>query len=133
MRKLFALVILLTAGSAIATVKVPAISAGWNCSNVDLEVSCNATECKVSKGHTPMDVHVNASEISVCAYSGCWVGAPSTVTQSGPFQTFTGLSLPFSTNPDSLANVSVTINGVSRVAMILVGGEFTNPALCTAQ
>ena len=74
---------------------------------------------------------VSALEMSICAYSGCWEGTPAATLTSGSFLTFTGVALPFSTNPDSFANVSVTINSKSEVGMILVEGMFASPALCT--
>ena len=131
MKKLFTLLVLLTAGTIAYSATAPVEPSGWNCRNTDLEVSCSGAKCEVAEHHTPMDVHVSASKISICAYSGCWEGIPSATTTSGPFTTFTGVALPFSTAPDNLANVSVTVNNASKVAMILVEGMFASPALCT--
>ena len=133
MKHLPTILLLLTTVSAVSFAKMPAPAPGWNCKNADLEVSCNDEKCKVSDDHTPMDVHVSQSEMSICAYTGCWTGTPSAVVRSGGFETFTGLSLPFSTNPDSPANISVTVNRTTRVAMVLVEGVFANPALCTSK
>lgn len=133
MRKLLTFMVLLTAGSATYSATTPTVAAEWNCRNTDLEVSCNAVKCEVAKNHTPKDVYVSPSKISVCAYTGCWEGVPSATTISGTFEIFTGMALPFSTDPDSLANVSVTVNRTSKVAMILVEGRFASPAICTSK
>ena len=135
MKKLLALITLLT--TVVASTTYSATTAvepsGWSCRNTDLEVSCSGTKCEVAEHHTPMDVYVSASAMSICAYSGCWEGAPSATMTSGSFMTFTGIALPFSTNSDNVANVSVTVNSASKVAMILVEGMFASPALCTTK
>lgn len=127
MKKLLTFILFLTASSAT----IAAESSGWNCINADLEVNCNVTKCEVEKNHTPMDVYVNATKMSICAYTGCWEGVPTSTIISGSFETFTGKALPFTTNPDSSANISVTVNRTSRIGMILVEGMFANPAICT--
>ena len=131
MKKLLTLLVYLIAGTNVYSATAPVEPAGWNCRNTDLEVSCSGAKCEVAEQHTPMDVYVSSSEMSICAYSGCWEGTPSATLNSGSFLTFTGMALPFSTNSDSFANVSVTINGKSKVGMILVEGMFASPALCT--
>ncbi len=123
---------ILIAATAIA---VPALAladgASWNCRNVDLEIGCGGGKCTVAEAHTPMDVHLGVGGISVCAYTGCWEGAPAAVVRSGGFVTFIGAALPFSTNPDSVADIAVTVDTASGVATILVAGLYATPAICT--
>ncbi len=126
---------LVTAAICVAAMTLPALSASgeelsWSCRNNDLEISCNHGKCEVAEAHTAMDVHLSRDEISVCAYSGCWAGKPSAIVQTGAFLTFAGTSLPFSTNPEDLADVSVTIATKSHVATILVAGGYATPAVC---
>lgn len=107
-----------------------AVTAGWRCRNNDLEIACDETACEVSDSHTAMDVTLGRDEISICAYSGCWSGRPAAITLSGPFLTYSGVGLPFSTSPEDEANISVTVETSSQVANILVAGQFANPATC---
>lgn len=106
-------------------------SDGWTCRNVAVEIACTAEECSVSDGHTPMSVTISPSEISACAYSGCWEGVPSASMQSGRFQVVTGSALPFSTDPDYLADISVTVDTNTGIATILISGQYAHPARCT--
>jgi len=105
----------------------------WNCRNIDLEVGCDGGKCTVAPAHTPMDVHLGPAEISVCAYSGCWEGKPAAVVRSGGFVTFIATGLPFSTNPESKADIAVTVEITSGVATILVAGLYATPAICSAE
>ena len=130
MKKRLTFIALLTVAST--TYAATAVeSSGWNCRNTDLEVRCSDKKCEVAANHTPMDVHVSESAMSICAYSGCWEGAPSATMTAGSFVTFTGIALPFSTGSVGVANVSVTVNTASKVAMIMVEGMFASPALCS--
>lgn len=113
-----------------AALNLPATSTGWTCRNNDLEIGCDETGCEVSTTHTPMDITVDHQEMSVCAYSGCWSGNPAAVTSSGSFLTFTGVDLPFSTAPEDRRDIAITIETTSRVATILVAGQYANPATC---
>ena len=103
----------------------------WNCRNVDLEISCTTDTCKVSEGHTPIDIHLTPSDISLCAYTGCWTGPPSEVISSGRLQIFTGAALPFSNRLDTFADVSVTIDTETGAATVMVADQFATPAICT--
>lgn len=102
----------------------------WTCRNADIEVVCADDSCRVTDAHTPMEVTVSGSEVSVCAYSGCWEGAAATTVRSGSFLTVTGTGLPFSSDPDDRADISVTIETASRVGTILVAGRYATPATC---
>ena len=116
--------------AASAEEAAAASSTRWTCRNTDLEVACGEDSCAVTPSHTPMFVTVDQNEMSVCAYSGCWSGSPAATITSGSFLMVTGRNLPFSTNPDDKQDVTVTIERASRVATILVAGEFANPATC---
>lgn len=102
----------------------------WQCRNLDAEISCTAGECVTAGDHTPMDVHLSDDEISVCAYTGCWEGQLSGVLHSGQFKTYTGLDLPFSTQPDGEADISVTIDVENSVGTLIVPGLFAHPVTC---
>lgn len=118
--------------SALAD-ETPAIAVDWSCRNVAVEIACNEDGCEASDDHTPMDVSVSRAAISVCAYSGCWEGRPSAWMQAGQFQIVTASALPFSTNPASVADVSVTVDTGSGVGTILISGVFAHPARCIAR
>lgn len=121
------------AGTAETTVlDSPTLDQSWNCRN-DLEIHCADGACKAAaQGEfTPMGVHLDASgEISVCAYSGCWEGT-SKVVISEEFVIVTGHDLPFSTSddPESAADVALTLDRSDRVAILKVG-PFAQPQLC---
>jgi hypothetical protein len=102
----------------------------WHCRNADVEIGCHDGRCAVAEAHTPMDVHVDAGSLRVCAYTGCWAGAPAAVLASGPFVTFSATALAFSTAPADRADISVTVDTRSRVATILVAGRYATPATC---
>jgi len=113
----------------IAEIETP-LSA-WTCSNLDLEITCDGMGCQASETFTPMSVSLSAEDISVCAYSGCWQGAPSSVQwASKRFQTFTAESVPFSTAPNSMADIAITIDRQSGVATLLVSDAFAHPMRC---
>lgn len=103
----------------------------WNCSNPDMEITCDQTSCGASDAFTPMSVSLGASEMSVCAYTGCWEGTPASVDRAGGrFETFTGYDLIFSTAPDDVADISVTVDRETGVASMIVAGSFVLPMHC---
>lgn len=103
----------------------------WSCSNPDVEIACDDQGCVVSDSHTPMSVSLSRREISVCGYSGCWRGPPDSVLQAGRrFQTFTAENLPFSTAPESTADIVVTVDRESGIATLLVADIFAHPMRC---
>lgn len=107
----------------------------WACSNQDVEITCDGTGCQASDAFTPMSVSLSREDISVCAYSGCWQGAPISVHWAGTrFQTFTAESLPFSTAPDSDADtgadIAITIDTQTGIATLLVSELFAHPMRC---
>ena len=104
--------------------------ASWNCRNVEFEISCDDGKCNASDDHTPMDVHVSSSEISWCAYSGCWTGVPSAALTSGSFASFYGfVQREGSTMADGV-DVAVTIDRTTNGAAIMAAGIFASPATC---
>ncbi len=114
---------------------VPAAAFGeegetWNCRNVDFEISCADGTCASAESHTPMDIHLSQDEVSWCAYSGCWTGAPSAVVSSGPFETYFGLALTNSAAPDDVANVTVVIDKSTNAATVAAAGQYATPATC---
>lgn len=103
----------------------------WACSNLDVEITCDAVGCQAADSFTPMSVSLSTEEISVCAYSGCWQGAPISAHWAGKrFQSFTAESLPFSTAPDTGADIAITIDTQTGVATLLVAEIFAHPMRC---
>ena len=125
--------ILITAVLA-ATAALPAFADGnarWYCRNMDMEISCSDDTCQAADVHTPMVIHLSPEELSLCAYTGCWTGQPSETVSSGRLQTFVAIALPFSTSPDSFADVSVTVDTETGTATVMVAGQYAHPATCT--
>lgn len=107
-----------------------AMAGSWTCQNNEFEISCSDAGCVESEGFTPMSVSVRPDEISLCAYTGCWSGAPAAVLRSGGLETFIGDGLVWSHDPDSTAQVVVAIDPEASAATILVAGLFATPATC---
>lgn len=103
---------------------------GWNCRNLQAEISCDGETCNVAEAFTPMDIHLTDTELSLCAYTGCWTGAASSVTRTGRFKTYVGSGLPFSTRQEHLANASVTVDTNTGTATVLVANMYAHPATC---
>ncbi|MEO1553818.1 MAG: hypothetical protein AAFR82_07755 [Pseudomonadota bacterium] len=121
---------LMMSGQVVADIE-PEAAPDWICSNPEVEISCDERGCLVSDSHTPMSVALSRQEISVCAYSGCWQGAPDAVLRTGErFQTFTAESLPFSTAPETKADIAITVDRESGVATLLVADIFAHPMRC---
>lgn len=103
----------------------------WTCTNQDLEISCDDNGCQASEAFTPMSIFVSTDEISVCAYTGCWEGEPTSIhSASHRFEVYTGESLPFSTAPESTASASITVDRESGIATLIVADIFAHPMLC---
>ena len=114
----------------VATAPLMADEASWHCRNVAFEISCSDGSCKASDDHTPMDVRVSATEISWCAYTGCWTGVPSASVASGSFRSFYGfVQRQGSTMADGV-DVAVTIDTTTNAVSIMAAGIFTTPATC---
>ena len=114
----------------IAEVKAASYSA-WTCSNQDTEIACDTSGCEVAETFTPMSVSLDTGSLSVCAYSGCWQGPPSSVhLASDRFHTFTAKALPFSTAPASVADIAITVDLHSGVATLIVADVFAHPMHC---
>ena len=99
-----------------------------------LEVRCGEGTCEAETGDafTPMSVRVDDSgAMSVCAYSGCWVGTGE-VVRSEEFLVLIGHDLKFSTSPDSESaeeDIVIAIDRADGIAT-LKAGEFAHPLLC---
>lgn len=115
---------------AAMTTTAAAQAEGWNCRNLDLEVTCAET-CEVYDSHTPMDVFVSPTEMTVCAYSGCWEGVPNLVHKSGSLSTFIGEELTWTGGTEGSASASVSIDTEAEIATILIPGLFATPATCS--
>lgn len=122
---------------ALAAIALPASAgggddgAGWNCRNLQLEISCDGETCMAAEAFTPMDIHLTDTQLSLCAYTGCWVGAPTAITQSGRFITYAGSGLVFSTQTDSITDAVVTVDTATGTATVLVADTFAHPATCS--
>jgi len=102
----------------------------WNCRNMDFEISCSAKGCEAAEAFTPMDIHLSGDEISLCAYTTCWSGAPTAVQMAGGFASYVGLGLVGATDDGDLVDAAVTIETESGAASVLVAGRYVTPALC---
>ncbi len=110
---------------------LPALAAAetWTCRNMELEISC-AEGCTVSEEHTPVDIFVSAEEMSICAYSGCWEGAPRLVERVGAIETYVGEDLIWSGVTEDRATIAVSVDTENSVATVLIPGLFAMPATC---
>lgn len=121
--------------SIVALAGVPSLAAaqdgelGWSCRNMEYEISCGGGVCEASEAFTPMDIYVTSTEMSACAYTGCWEGAPTTI-KAGRFVTFLAPDLPFSTRPEFTGDIALTIDTETSTATILVGDLYAEPAVC---
>ena len=102
----------------------------WNCSNLDFEISCDSKGCTQTAPHTPMDIQVSADMLTVCAYTGCWSGAPTATVWAGGLLTVTGTGLTSQSGQGEMS-ASVSIDTGDGVATVLVAGLFATPAICT--
>lgn len=105
-------------------------ASGWHCRNPDLEISCPEGKCEVADAHTSMSVTANASELGVCAYSGCWYGVPAASIQTGQFHIFTGVRLLYMLDTDDGAHASLTIDTQSGIGTMLISGMYAQPMIC---
>lgn len=120
-----ALIVTLLLAAPVAT------GEGWECRNESVEITCDAEACAVTETHTPMHVHIDAGRMSVCAYTGCWEGDASITASAGQFLWITGDALPFSTMPDSTANMALQLDRETQVATLIVSGGFAHPMRCS--
>ncbi len=102
----------------------------WICRNPTLEISCPQRECEVAEAHTSMSVTASSEDLEVCAYTGCWSGAPAATVRSGPFQTYSGVRLLYLMDTDDGAYASLTIDTRSGVGTLLVTGYYAQPMIC---
>lgn len=104
---------------------------GWSCRNHDAEISCSAGGCNIEEeAFTPMDISVSDTEISACAYSGCWEGAPTTVSRTGDFVTYTGSQLAWIGTYESAIDLTVTIDAQDQTGTIIVRSLYAMPLTC---
>lgn len=109
-----------------------ALGEGWECRNEAVEIFCDAEACSVSETHTPMHVHFDEHRLSVCAYTGCWEGEASITASAGQFLWAAGDALPFSTLPDSAADIALQLDRETQIATLIVSGSFAHPMRCSA-
>ena len=105
----------------------------WNCRNMDFEISCSAEGCKAAEAFTPMDIHLSGDEISLCAYTTCWTGAPTAVQSAGGFVSYVGAGLVGAVDASDLMDAAVTIEIASGAASVLVAGRYATPAHCAVK
>ena len=123
MHRLFVLmIIILTSSSAFA-------KGGWHCRNT-IEVACTATVCEAAKEFTPMDIHVGAGKLEVCAYSGCWQGKAQLRNIAG-FAVIAAKNLKFSTGATKAA-IAITIDTRDGIGTVKVEG-FAQPLNCVRE
>ncbi len=104
---------------------------GWNCRNYSFEIGCEGDTCTAADAFTPMDIHVTDDEVSFCAYTGCWQGAPTSVAHAGRFTTYTGLDLDFSSQSSWTADAVLSIDTQTGTGTILVADIYAQPVTCT--
>jgi len=108
-----------------------ALASGWNCRNLEVEISCNNGKCKVSDGFTPLDAYFGMDQnISIGMYTGVWEGK-STSIETGDYLIVIGKDLIFSTSNDMKANFLVTLDKKDRIALIK-GYGYAMPMTCKA-
>lgn len=105
----------------------------WNCRNIDFEISCSSEKCEAAEAFTPMDIHLNEEEISLCAYTTCWRGAPAAVQMAGGFVSYVGTGLAGAMGASDQIEAVITIETASGAASVLVAGRYATPALCVVQ
>jgi hypothetical protein len=103
----------------------------YNCRNMDFEISCSSEGCVAAEAFTPMDIHLSGEEISLCAYTMCWRGAPDVVQRAGGFVSYTGTGLVGTRDVSDLVDAVITIETASGAASVLVAGRYATPANCT--
>lgn len=103
---------------------------GWNCRNYSFEIGCEGDTCTAADAFTPMDIYLTETHMTLCAYTGCWEGAPDTVSQAGRLITFTGQGLDFSTRDNWPADAVVTLDTQSGTGTILVVDLYAQPITC---
>lgn len=119
------------AALALSLIATP-VSADWHCRNNALEIACHDGRCASTSSFTPMDVSLaDNGRLSVCAYSGCFVG-PAILNRRGDFLLATGLGLIFETPAGAgRGDFNLTINIDDNYAT-LNGMGYANPMICEA-
>ncbi len=104
---------------------------GWSCRNHDAEIRCSGDTCEIEQeAFTPMDITLSDTMISACAYSGCWDGTPTSVTQTGRFATYVGEQLEWTGSYESTGDISVTVDFKEQVGTIIVRSLYAMPLTC---
>lgn len=111
----------------ILFVSKSAHSTVWSCTNKDIEIQCHRDGCEISDEFTPISVTVNSDDghMSVCAYSGCYVGT-GVVTMNKTHLLFSGL---LRSAEDTSYGVMIAIDTDTKIAVIN-GMSFAMPLLC---
>ncbi|MBR9834886.1 MAG: hypothetical protein GYB42_06790 [Alphaproteobacteria bacterium] len=87
--------------------------------------------CWRRRGRHRLELHVTDDEVSFCAYTGCWQGAPTSVAHAGRFTTYTGLDLDFSSQSSWTADAVLSIDTQTGTGTILVADIYAQPVTCT--
>ncbi|MEL6830097.1 MAG: hypothetical protein AAFO63_08165 [Pseudomonadota bacterium] len=116
--------------SLAASIVPTSMAEGWACRNDAAEIICDAEQCAVSDVHTPMHVHFDERRISACAYTGCWEGNLQSTSTIGQFHWVTAEDVPYSTQPDSPADLALQLDRNTAVATLIVSGSFAMPLRC---
>ncbi|MEM8773124.1 MAG: hypothetical protein AAGD92_15870 [Pseudomonadota bacterium] len=102
----------------------------WLCAN-SVEVWCTVDSCaaKPEDETTPMAIEAKANgDFAICAYTGCWEGRAAPVRAKGR-ALWIADDVPFSTNDEFRADVTVLITEKDGVGFVRVGAIAT-PLLC---
>lgn len=111
-----------------------AAAAEWHCRNKDMEISCEANQCKGTEHFTPLDIFADShGRMSICAYSGCWEGAGQ-VFSAGSHLLFSAHRLKWTgsasgSGDDAGTDFILGIDAADGVA-VLKGAGYAMPLLC---
>lgn len=118
--------------AVLALLSAPAFSSSWHCRNNDLEIRCGSGKCETADSFTPFDIRINTSgPLSICAYSGCWVGIGRVVT-SGKHILVSGTRLKWTGTDPSTAAFIVAVDVEDKVGFVK-GEGFAMPTSCVRQ
>jgi hypothetical protein len=106
-----------------------AFAGNWSCRNLDVEITCEAEKCQVSKDFTPLDVSVNTNgNISIGMYTGVWEGKAESII-NGEYIFIIGKGLKHSTATDVVADFLISLDTKDNIAFIK-GFGYAMPMTC---
>jgi hypothetical protein len=109
-----------------------ALSAGWSCRNLDMEITCHSKKCAISEGFTALSIIVSGRGVmNICAYSDCWIGHGKVFT-SGQHILVSGHNLKWTGGAADDTDFIIAIDSSDKVGFIK-GIGFAMPTICEKQ